>query len=159
MSSIQTRLPPRQPHSYFCTKVAQPDFLFACYSDPVTESVTCQRLASRQERVASVLAAPSRRRLAILLTGEPADGTSEERLYLERLFSISLEIAVLHDLAQRFGRRVRQHGADDLTPWLAEALESDLRPFAEGLRQDLAAVFAALATPWSNGQTVGRLPA
>jgi transposase len=50
---------------------------------------------------------------------------------------------------------VRQHGADDLTPWLAEALESDLRSFAEGLRQDLAAV--ALATPWSNGQTEGQI--
>ncbi|MGF7206733.1 hypothetical protein GGE65_001294 [Skermanella aerolata] len=45
---------------------------------------------------------------------------------------------------------VRQHGADDLTLWLAEALESDLRPFAEGLRQDLSALWAALATPWSN---------
>ena len=65
--------------------------------------------------------------------------------------------AALHDLVQRFGRMVRQHGADDLTPWLAEALESDLRSFAEGLRQDLAAVWAALATPWSNGQTEGQI--
>jgi transposase len=123
----------------------------------VTEWVTRQRLASRPERAASALAAPSRRRLALLLTGDPADWTSEERLYLERLFNISPEIAALHDLAQRFGRMVRQHGADDLTPWLAEALESDLRSFAEGLRQDLAAVWAALATPWSNGQTEGQI--
>ena len=123
----------------------------------VTEWVTRQRLASRPERAASALAAPSRQRLALLLTGDPADWTSEERLYLERLFSLSPEIATLHDLAQRFGRMVRQHGADDLTPWLAEALESDLRSFAEGLRQDLAAVWAALATPWSNGQTEGQI--
>ena len=95
----------------------------------VTEWVTRQRLASRSKRAASPLAAPSRRRLALLLTGDQADWTSEERLYLERLFSLSPEIAVLHDLAQRFGRMVRQHGADDLTPWLAEALESDLRSF------------------------------
>jgi transposase len=123
----------------------------------VTEWVTRQRLASQPERAASALAAPSRQRLALLLTGDPADWTSEERLYLERLFSLSPEIATLHDLAQRFGRMVRQHGADDLTPWLAEALESDLRSFAEGLRQDLAAVWAALATPWSNGQTEGQI--
>ena len=88
---------------------------------------------------------------------DPVDWTSEQRSYLERLFSLSPEIAALHDLAQRFGRMVRQHGADDLTPWLAEALESDLRSFAEGLRQDLAAVWAALATPWSNGQTEGQI--
>jgi hypothetical protein len=50
----------------------------------------------------------------------------------------------------------RQDGADDLTPWLAEALESDLRFFAEGLRQDLAVVWTALATPW-NGQTEGQI--
>ncbi|WP_407697021.1 transposase [Skermanella mucosa] len=73
------------------------------------------------------------------------------------MFSISPAIAALYDLAQRFGRMVRQHGADDLTPWLAEALESDLRPSAEGLRHDLAAVWAALATPWSNGQAEGQI--
>jgi hypothetical protein len=50
---------------------------------------------------------------------------------------------------------VQQYGADDLTPWLAQALESDLRFFAEGLRQDLAAVWTALAAPSSNGQTEG----
>ena len=123
----------------------------------VTEWVTRRRLASRPERAASALAAPSRRRLAMLLTGDPADWNSEERLYLERLFSISPEIAALHGLAQRFGHMVRQHDADDLTPWLAEALASDLRSFAEGLRQDLAAVWAALATSWSNGQTEGQI--
>ena len=93
----------------------------------------------------------------MLLTGDPADWNSEERLYLERLFNISPEIAALHGLAQRFGCMVRQHDADDLTPWLAEALASDLRSFAEGLRQDLAAVWAALATSWSNGQTEGQI--
>ena len=55
----------------------------------VTEWVTRQRLASRPERAASALAAPSRQRLAMLLTGDPADWTSEERLYLERLLNIS----------------------------------------------------------------------
>ena len=44
-----------------------------------------------------------------------------------------------------------------MTPWLAEALASDLRSFAEGLRQDLAAVWAALARPWSNGETEGQI--
>ena len=72
----------------------------------MTEWVTRQRLTSRPERAASALAAPSHRRLALLLTGDPADWTSEERLYLERLFNISPEIAALHDLAQRFGRMV-----------------------------------------------------
>jgi hypothetical protein len=45
----------------------------------VTEWVTRQRLTSRPERAASALAAPSRRRLALLFTGDPADWTAEER--------------------------------------------------------------------------------
>jgi transposase len=85
---------------------------------------------------------------AILRTGHPSSGYT---------WSISPEIGALQDLAQRFRRMVRQHGADDLTLWLAQALESDLRFFAEGLRQDLAAVWTALATPLSNGQTEGQI--
>ena len=33
----------------------------------------------------------------------------------------------------------------------------ELRDFAEGLRRDGAAVHAAVALPWSNGQTEGQV--
>jgi transposase len=50
---------------------------------------------------------------------------------------------------------VRQRFDKALTPWLTAALDSgitELRQFAKGLVQDLAAVQAALSLPWSSGQ-------
>src|SRR5215212_7806986 len=52
---------------------------------------------------------------------------------------------------------VRDRKAGELERWLADAAESELRSFADGLRQDEAAVRAALRLPWSNGQTEGQI--
>ena len=125
----------------------------------VTEWVARQRLASRPERAASVIAAPSRRRVALLLTGDPADWTSEERRYLERLFSLSPEIAVLHDLAQRFGRMVRQHGADDLTPWLAEVWRAISDPSPRGFARTLPPFGPLSPHPGATARPKARSPA
>ena len=47
--------------------------------------------------------------------------------------------------------------ADDLTPWLKDAVDSELASFASGVRDDEAAVRAAIVEPWSNGQTEGQV--
>ena len=52
---------------------------------------------------------------------------------------------------------MRDRKAGELERWLADAAESELRSFADGLRQDEAAVRAALRLPWSNGQTEGQI--
>lgn len=65
-----------------------------------------------------------------------------------------------HQLAQQFQTMVRQHETSMLDPWLdacAASNVSDLVTFAAGLTQDYAAVRAALATQWSNGQTEGQV--
>jgi len=41
---------------------------------------------------------------------------------------------------------------DDLSPWLQDAVNSELASFACGVRDDEAAVRAAIVEPWSNGQ-------
>ncbi len=46
---------------------------------------------------------------------------------------------------------------DDLTPWLRDAADSELASFASGVRDDEAAVRAAIVEPWSNGQTEGQV--
>ena len=46
---------------------------------------------------------------------------------------------------------------DDLTPWLQDAVNSELASFASGVRDDEAAVRAAIIQPWSNGQTEGQV--
>jgi transposase len=80
-----------------------------------------------------------------------------DRAYVERLLTLSPALAMVRELAQRFGALVRARSADALTPWLVEAGRSDLRGFATGLRQDEQAVHAALALPWSSGQVEGQV--
>ena len=55
---------------------------------------------------------------------------------------------------------IRNHEASTLDAWLdacGASNISDLMTFATGIRHDYAAVRAALATCWSNGQTEGQV--
>jgi len=72
-------------------------------------------------------------------------------------FGPAAEIAAARELAGRFADMVKQRLANDLDGWLNGAENSELRSFAAGLRQDRAAVRAALTTPWSNGQAEGQI--
>jgi transposase len=123
----------------------------------VTEWATRQRLASRSGRVMSCFAAPPSRRVARMLTADPGMLEAGERQYLDRLLSTSPHLALARDLALRFAAIVRERKAGELGQWLADADGSELRSFANGLRQDEAAVRAALELPWSSGQTEGQI--
>jgi transposase len=77
---------------------------------------------------------------------------------LQRLCQDS-RIERTYQLTQQFQTRVRRHTASTLDAWLdacAASKVSDLATFAAGIRQDFAAVRAALTIPWSNGQTAGQ---
>jgi transposase len=79
---------------------------------------------------------------------------------LTRLRSADLLAETAYGLAQEFRRLVREHGAAALDRWLQTARDSGLRQFrgfADHLQRDRAAVDAALALPWSNGQTEGQI--
>ena len=52
---------------------------------------------------------------------------------------------------------VRSGTEDALNEWLVEAEASAMASFARGLRADQAAVAAALAGLWSNGQTESQI--
>ncbi|WP_376093905.1 transposase [Roseomonas sp. CCTCC AB2023176] len=100
---------------------------------------------------------PPVRRVVRLLTADPSTLSPEEHDYLGRLLASSVPLALARDLALRFAAIIRERKADDLDRWLTEAAESELRSFATGLKQDEAAVRAALQLPWSNGQTEGQI--
>ncbi len=97
------------------------------------------------------------RRVARMLTADLPSLAEPDRAYVERLLSLSPALAMVRDLAQHFGALVRARSADELTPWLAQAGNSDLRSFAAGLHQDEQAVRAALTLPWSSGQVEGQV--
>ena len=133
----------------------------------VTEWANRQRLADpeRQHRPApaSAMQHPRRptaypaRRVARMLTADVATTAEPDRAYVERLLALSPALAMVRNLAWRFGAMVRARAADALVPWLADAESSELHGFAAGLHQDEAAVKAALTLPWSSGQVEGQV--
>lgn len=88
------------------------------------------------------------------------DLSNSEQAQLTALRDCCPPAATAYSLAQRFVLMVSEQQSQALNTWLADALDSDvsqLRHFARGLRQDYAAVHAALKLPWSNGQVEGQV--
>ena len=56
-----------------------------------------------------------------------------------------------------FSDLLHQDDPAGLTPWLEATAAAELGGFVTGLRQDEAAVRAAIAEPWSNGQVEGQV--
>jgi transposase len=84
----------------------------------------------------------------------------DDQAFVERLCQSSPAVQRAYPLAQEFIRIVRERHVDALEGWLTRASQSgiaDLVRFAAGLRQDQAAVAAALTLPFSNGQVEGQV--
>jgi len=60
-------------------------------------------------------------------------------------------------LVERFHAMIRHKAEADLHSWIADASTSLIASFAKGIDKDVAAVRAAIATSWSNGQTEGQI--
>ena len=114
-------------------------------------------------------ALPSPRELAWLLVRPAARLSAADAATVARVMQDG-EAAIVAASARRFTELVRACcvGSRDRPEAPPEALEAWLRDaracgvpavetFAAGLEQDGAAVRAALTTPWSNGQTEGRI--
>jgi transposase len=71
------------------------------------------------------------------------------------------QLQTVTDLARQFVAMVKRRRALLLDSWIervsASEVPVELRRFARGLVDDLAAVRAALTLPWSNGQTEGQI--
>ena len=59
-------------------------------------------------------------------------------------------------LLNRLHAMIRRKSAD-LRDWIADATNSLLASFAAGVRKERSTVMAAIASPWSNGQTEGQI--
>jgi len=86
--------------------------------------------------------------------------TTESQALLADLRERSPTLNEAIALAEAFIALVRDHKSDQLELWLKQAEDSAVPPlqrFATRLRADYAAVHAALALDWSNGQTEGQI--
>ena len=99
-------------------------------------------------------------RAAWLLVKQEEKLTEEDKQALERMKQVDGEVDEAYDLGQRFTGMVRERQHESLLPWLEDVARSKisaLTGFANGIKQDLAAVTNALSLPWSNGQTEGQV--
>ncbi len=95
-----------------------------------------------------------------LFLRDEADLTAAQCAYRAELLACCPEIASALPLVAAFQRLVRTRDRPALTAWLADAETCSLREFREfaaGLRRDLAAVEAAVASEWSSGQVEGQI--
>jgi transposase len=103
---------------------------------------------------------PSVRSVAFWFLKPPQELTPEQETFITRLCAISAEIKSVWELSHPFVQMLRERQAGGLSMWLENAEQSavtELRSFAIGIRQDEAAVTAALAYEWSNGQVEGQI--
>jgi transposase len=102
---------------------------------------------------------PSARQLSFEFVKRAEKRQAEEQARMERLRSRPALREAL-ELAEAFAALVRKQATVSFADWLAQAEQSgcrELAGFAAGLRQDEAAVRAALTTPWSNGPVEGQV--
>jgi hypothetical protein len=100
---------------------------------------------------------PSTRRITWWLTADPAALAQEDRAFTEALYSAAPKLKRAAEDVRAFADLLRQKDPAALKPWLDAAAATDLGGFVTGLRQDEAAVRAAIVEPWSNGPVEGQV--
>ncbi len=96
---------------------------------------------------------PTWRTLTWLVLRRAETVTDDEQMNVTRACEAHADLETAVHLAQDFAVLVRERNVDGLEPWLAHASASGLVPFhnfAKSIRQDEAAIRAALTLPWSN---------
>jgi transposase len=89
-----------------------------------------------------------------------AKRSQDAQLYVDQLRQVDQAIGQAYTLSQAFLALVRERRGNALETWMTEAAASGIEAlarFAEGLREDLAAVKAGLTLPWSNGPVEGQV--
>lgn len=110
-----------------------------------------------QMTTAQLRKVPSARSIARLMTQKRDHLTKAETVMVTAIEAGAPTLADARVLIDRFQAVVRGRAVLDLDPWITDASPSLLASFARGLRNDLAAVRAAVTEPWSNGQTEGQV--
>jgi transposase len=110
---------------------------------------------------------PSARKLSFELVcppkPEPGGGASKpkaEPTVLDQLRAGIADLAKTWDVASELVRMIRKEVRQPLSDWLRKAEQSgvsELKSFAKGLREDEAAVVAALSEAWRNGPVEGQV--
>lgn len=107
----------------------------------------------RRDDAAAAPRCPSPRALARLLTLARDKLTRAEAIIVAGVEREVPALVAARERIEAFHRLLRSRQVDGLDPWIGDALTSPVASFAKGVVADRDAVAAAIALPWSNGQT------
>ncbi|MBP2316082.1 hypothetical protein J2852_005446 [Azospirillum soli] len=100
---------------------------------------------------------PSARTIARLMTIDRDELSKAETVVVAATEGGVPRLAEAREIIAGFQAMIRKKTLADLDPWLVRARSSLVASFANGVMKDLAAVTAAITSPWSNGQTEGQI--
>jgi transposase len=120
----------------------------------VTEWATRRRRAEKAECLNS---APSARTVVRLLTVEPDGLSRAETVTVAAIQKGVPQLIEARDTIAEFHAMLRKRAVDTLSEWVEKARSTLISSFARGVARDIDAVRAAVAMPWSNGQTEGQI--
>jgi transposase len=120
----------------------------------VTEWATRRRRAESADGLHRV---PSARTIARLMTTGRDTLSKSETITIAAIEQSVPSLVEARELIAEFHAMIRKKAGSSLEPWLERAQASPVAAFARGVHKDLAAVRAAIVSPWSNGQTEGQI--
>jgi transposase len=106
---------------------------------------------------AALARAPSARTVARLLTVGREQLSRAETITVAAIESGVTVLVEAREIILEFQGIIRRKALTDLDAWISRAQASLVAAFANGVSKDKAAMEAAIALPWSNGQTEGQI--
>jgi transposase len=100
---------------------------------------------------------PSARTIARLMTTGRDTLTKSETVTIAAIEGGVPLLVEAREVIAAFHAMIRKKAERELDPWLERARASLVASFANGVTKDKAAVTAAIASAWSNGQTEGQI--
>lgn len=100
---------------------------------------------------------PSARTIARLMTLVRDHLSKADTITVAAIETAVPTLAEARKLIDRFHLMIRAEAPADLDLWIADAEASLISSFVRGIMKDKSAVRAAIAEPWSNGQTEGQI--
>jgi transposase len=122
----------------------------------VAEWATRRRRADKAD-AQSLARTPSARTLARRMTTSRDNLSKSESVTIAAIEEGAPDLVEARQIINDFHAMVRTRAAAQLPAWIDRAAASLVSSFASGVRRDIAAVHAAISSPWSNGQTEGQV--
>ncbi len=122
----------------------------------VAEWATRRRRAEKAD-AQSLQRTPSARTIAHLMTVGRDMLSKSETVTVAAIEDRVPLLVQAREIIAAFHAMIRKKSEADLDDWLERARASLVASFANGVTKDKAAVSAAIALPWSNGQTEGQI--